>query len=165
MTKRHSSFTTSLLARRRRRGVGFTFAEVAGTSFFVIVFAALGVDTALLIFGSSINDSACRNAARAAAQGGDVSKATSLAQAAIKAHRTDGYFITQPTITMLNYETFGGVPPVNETPYVQVRTEVTVKLPVPIFFFGVTFNDNNDMVFRQMYAYPIIKTKILMPGA
>ena len=150
-------------AKRSRRRAGFTFAEVAATSFFVICITALGVDIAILTFSASINDSACRNAARAAAQGSDYTKATALANAALKAHKTDGFFISQPTITFLDYQTFGGSPPPGETPYVQVRTEVTVKLPVPILFFGVTFNDNQDMVFQQMYAYPIIKTKILMP--
>jgi len=143
--------------------MGFSFAEVAATSFFVIVFAILGVDVTILTFSASINDSACRNAARAAAQGSDYAKATALATAALKSHKTDGYFISQPTITFLDYQTFGGSPPAGETPYVQVRTEVTVKLPVPIVFFGVTFNENQDLVFKQRYAYPIIKTKILMP--
>lgn len=160
MTKQHREGRTS---GRRRPGAGFSFAEVAATAFFVICFAALGVDIAILTFSASINDSACRNAARAAAQGSDLTKATAMANAAVKAHKTDGYFISQPTITMLNYQTFGGTPPAGETPFVQVKTEVTVKLPVPILFFGVTFNDNQDMVFQQTYAYPIIKTKILMP--
>jgi hypothetical protein len=148
---------------RSKRVIGFSFAEVAATSFFVIVFAALGVDIAILTFAASINDSACRNAARAAAQGSDYTKATALANAALKTHKTDGFFISQPVITFFDYQTFGGSPPAGETPYVQVRTEVVVKLPVPILFFGVTFNDDQDMVFKQMYAYPIIKTKILMP--
>ncbi len=141
-----------------------SFAEVAATAFFVIVFCALGVDIALLIFGASVNDAACRNGARAAAQGSTSAKASALATAAVNATKTDGYFISQPTITLFNYNDFGGNPPPNDTPYVQVRTQVSVRLPAPIFFFGASFNGGNSMIFQQIYSYPIIKTKILMPG-
>lgn len=149
--------------RHRRSSKGFSFAEVAATAFLAVVLLMIGVDVTLLIFAATVNDSACRNACRAAAQGSDFTKATALANAALRSHRTDGFFISQPTITHFEYQTFGGSPPADETPFVQVRTEVTVRLPVPIFFFGATFNDNNDLVFQQLYSYPIIKTKILMP--
>lgn len=149
--------------RNTRPEKGLSFAEVSVTAFFVIVFAAMGVDLALLIFSASVNDAACRNAARAAAQGSDYGKALALARAALKANRTDGHFITQPAITHFEYQLFGNNPPANETPYVQVRTEVTVRLPVPIMFFGANFNGGNNLIFKQIYAYPIVKTKILMP--
>jgi len=141
---------------RRAREAGFTFAEKAIAAVFLIVFATIVFNIAILIISTSINDSACRSATQAARQGSDYTIATSLANAAVKAHRTDGYFISQPAITFLDYHTFDGNPPPGETPYVQIRTEVTVKLPVPLLVFGVKLNDDQTMIFKQMYAYPII---------
>lgn len=125
----------------------------------VVVFAILVVDIGILSFAAALNDSACRNAAEAGARGSDYTKATTLAHAALKTYWTDGYIVSKPAITFLDYQTFGGNPPPGERPFVQVQTEVIVKLPLRIPFFGLTVNDNHEMVFKQTYAYPIIKPK------
>lgn len=146
-----------------RAARGSSFIEIAASVFLVVIVAALGVDVVLLIFGASVNDSACRDAARAAAQASDYGKSLSLAKASVNNHRTDGYMISQPVITNFDYHDYlPGTPPPNETPYVLVATRVTVRLPAPLFFFGAQFT-NGTMQFIQSYAYPIIKTKILLP--
>jgi Flp pilus assembly protein TadG len=98
---------------RSARGVNAL--EVAINAFLVIVITAITVDVSLVFLANSINDSACRDAARAA--GAVVStntdtysttqaKALASAQAQMTVHKTDGFLITgltggnTPTLTM-----------------------------------------------------------------
>src|SRR5277367_6292573 len=86
----------------RRSASGSLMMEVSIIASMVSVVAVFCANLGMVSLASSINDSACRDAARAAAQGGNSANALQLAQAAIKAHATDGYFISQPTINTNN---------------------------------------------------------------
>jgi hypothetical protein len=149
--------------RKTRSPRAMSFMEIAATSFLAVLFVLLGVDICLLLFGCYINDAACRDAARAAAQASDSAKGNAYAVAAVKARVTDGNFISQPTLVQggFVYQDFGGQPPVNDTPYVTATTKVTVTLPVPIAFFSATFI--NKMDFTQTYTFPLVRTKYLLP--
>lgn len=145
-----------------RRSSGFSFAEVAISSFLVLVLAILGINICILVFACSVNDKACRDAVRAAAQQPTSAKAQNFALASIKNHHTDGFFISPITLTNFNYNDFNGnPPPAGQCPLVQVTTSVDVTLPAPLIFFGTTLT--NKMKFSQIYTSPIIKTKIVMP--
>jgi hypothetical protein len=154
-------------SQRSKKGIrsntGMTFIEIAATSFLAILFTLLGVDVCLLLFGAYVNDAACRDAARAAAQASDSAKGQAFAQAAVKARLTDGNYVGQPVLVPggFVYQDFGGQPPINDTPYVTATTMTTVKLPAPITFFSATFI--NKMDFTQTYTFPIVKTKQLLP--
>jgi hypothetical protein len=143
-----------------RTSAGFSFAEVAATSFLVILLAAFTADLCLLIFACSVNDKACRDVVRAAAQQTNAAQALLFAQATAKNHQTDGFFISPINLVSVNYVDFGGNPPAGQAPYVQATTRVDVTLPVPIYFFGATFT--NHYSFSQIYTSPIIKTKFVL---
>ena len=154
-------FPAKISYRKLRGQSAMSFAEVAASSFLVIIMAALALDISLLIFAFSVNDKACIDVVRVAAQQTTASQAMIFASASIKNHKTDGVFISPIALTLLNYHDYGGTPPVGETPYVQVTTSVTVKMPVPLYFFGASWT--NDMHYSQTYTSPIIKTKYVLP--
>ncbi|MGH9551476.1 MAG: hypothetical protein ACRD3W_18970 [Terriglobales bacterium] len=147
-------------ARQRKRGVGCL--EVAVASFLMVVLSALGVDVTLMVMACSINDVACRDAARAAAQRNTSAQALKAAQAELSVHSTDGKFISQPTLSSTSspdfvYNDYSGNPPANRSSYVTVTTAITVKVPAPIFFFGIPFLKSGSLQFRRRYTFPIIK--------
>lgn len=144
-----------------RNARGFSLAEVAATSFLVMVLAIFTAEIAVLIFACSVNDKACRDVVRAAAQQPTAAQALTFAQAAVKQISTDGVFISPIQLGAVNYQDFGGNPPPGMCPYVQCTTKVNVTLPVPIFFFGASFT--NQFSFSQIYTSPIIKTKFILP--
>jgi len=147
------------------KNCGTALIEVGISLSLLIVLAALGSDLALITFGMSLNDAACRDATRAAAQQSTSVNALSAAQTQLKIHATDGVFISQPTLVSTSspnfvYNDYGGAsPPTNGSPYVTVTTAVNVKLPAPVFFFGATFLPNGYLQFIRSYTYPIIKEK------
>lgn len=150
---------------RGRRGIGCI--EVAISTFMMIAISSLALDSTLIIIASSLNDAACRDAARAAAQCNNSASALQAAQTQLAMHATDGYFVSQPQLTSTTspdfvYQDFSGNPPQNTSPYVTVTTAVNVRVPCPIVFFGVGFNSqssNNTMLFKRQYTFPIIKEK------
>lgn len=146
---------------RCRNSVGFSFIEVAISSFLVIILAVIAINISILVFACAVNDKACRDAVRAAAQQPNAAKAQNFALASIKNHKTDGFFISQIQLTNFNYNDFGGAPPPGQCPLVQVTTSVDVTLPAPLIFFGASLT--NKMKFSQIYTSPIIKTKVVMP--
>lgn len=147
---------------RCRKANGFSLAEVAASSFLVILLAIFTVDICLLIFGCSVNDKACRDVVRAAAQQPNAVKALQFATASANNHKTDGFFVSPVTLPSgIVYQDYGGNPPAGETPYVSATTAVTVHLLAPIYFFGASFTD--QMTFTQTYTSPIIKTKYVLP--
>ncbi|MBK7748533.1 MAG: prepilin-type N-terminal cleavage/methylation domain-containing protein [Candidatus Obscuribacter sp.] len=147
----------------KRSRSGFSLIEVMISGFLLVLLAVFAADLCLLIFGCSVNDKCCRDVVRAAAQQPNAIKALQFAQASVKNHKTDGTFISPITLVgnTVNYNDFGGAPPVGQAPFVQVTTRVTVTLPAPIYFFGGTFT--NQMDFTQTYTSPIVKTKYLLP--
>ncbi len=145
-----------------RNSKAFSLAEVAVSAFLVMVLAVLSINIAILVFACSVNDKACRDAVRAAAQQPNAAKARVFALASIKNHKTDGFFLSQIQLTNFNYNDFNGnPPPVGLCPLVQVTTSVNVTLPAPVIFFGASLT--NKITFSQIYTSPIIKTKIVMP--
>lgn len=145
-----------------KRQCGFSFPEVAATAFLIIILTIFTADICLLIFACSVNDKACRDVVRAAAQQPNAAKALTFAQASAINHKTDGFFLSPvQLINGINYQDFGGAPPAGETPYVQCTTRIIVTLPAPLYFFGQSFT--NKFSFDQTYTSPIIKTKYVLP--
>jgi hypothetical protein len=128
----------------------------------MIVLSALAMDITVGMMGAINNDSACRDACRAAAQTSNQAAALVAAQIQLGVHANDGLMISQPTLTASSspdfvYNDYAGSPPANTSPYVVVTTAVTVKLPVPLVFFGKNFATNNVLRFTRRYQFPIIK--------
>jgi hypothetical protein len=135
--------------------------ELSCACFMMVVFTILTADMGVLIYGAEFNDRACRDAARAAAQGQDVQQSTQLIKAILKAHQGDGNYITAPTLQGVVYNDFGGNPPPQTAPFVTVTTLTTARAPfAPIVFFqGPVFLQNGSFTFTQSYTFPIVRTK------
>jgi len=136
---------------------------MAASAFLIVLLAVFCVDITMLIFACSVNDKACRDVVRVAAQQSTGAAALQFALASVKNHQTDGFFISPITLYggTVNYQDFGGNPPVGQTPYVQATTQITVTLPAPLLFFGATFT--NKFNFIQTYTSPIVRTKYILP--
>src|SRR5215469_10494077 len=128
----------------RRSDRGSLVLELTACAFLFTFFAVMAVHVGVMIFGAFVNDRACRDAARAAAQGKTPAQATQLANAILVSHQQANSFLTSPTLqTPIVYQDFGGSPPNQQTsPYVQVTTKTTATLPfMPINFLGSVFNN------------------------
>lgn len=147
----------------QRKINGSAFIEIAISVGLVVILSALGADVSLVTYGMFLNDKACRDACRAAAQQTNSASALSAAQVQLKVHSTDGNFVSQPTLVSTSspnfvYNDYGGSPPTNTSPYVTVTTSVTITLPAPIFFWQ-TFVMSDQFQFTRRYTYPIVKEK------
>jgi Flp pilus assembly protein TadG len=139
---------------------GTLIIELTASAFLFTFFAIMAVHVGVMIFGAFLNDRACRDAARAAAQGKTIAQATQLAQAVLIAHKQTNSFLTSPSLqTPIVYQDFGGNPPNPQTsPYVQVTTSTTANLPfAPINFLSGVFTQDKQLTFRQTYTFPIVR--------
>ncbi len=143
---------------------GHALIELALIIVLMVVMSMLGANIGIVALATSINDSACRDAARAAAQASNSAVALGLAQAAIRAHGADGYYVTQPTINTgaFVYQDYAGNPPPNTSPYVSVTTSSTVRIPAPIMFWGAKFGSNGTISFSRSYVFPIVKSQLYL---
>ncbi len=130
-----------------------------------VVLAVLSLDIGYVLMGSELNDTACRDAARAAAEADNYATSLQLAQAAVVAHAGDGTYVTSPVVdtTQFTYQDFAGSPPPNTSPYVSVTTHCNIRVPAPILFMGSSFMSSGTMQFTKTYVFPIVKTQLYLP--
>lgn len=151
-------------ARKTRNAKGSGLGELAAAALVLIVVAlfALDIGTAMMCF--NVNDRACRDAARAAAQGSSQTEATNLAQQIIKSYPQFGPLARNITVLGVNYVDFGGTPPAGESPYVSVTTRMDCRSVVPISLFGIETIKAQFPV-TKTYTFPIVKLKVPPVGA
>jgi hypothetical protein len=157
---RSDNFKPTLRKTQRRSRSGSLVLELTACTFLFTFFAIMAVHVGVMIFGAFVNDRACRDAARAAAQGKTPAQATQLASAVLVSHQQLNSFLTSPALqTPIVYQDFGGSPPNPQTsPYVQVTTTTTATLPfMPINFITAVFNNDKTAVFSQTYTFPIVR--------
>ncbi|MBX9771104.1 MAG: hypothetical protein K2X29_07020, partial [Candidatus Obscuribacterales bacterium] len=151
---------------RNRRGV--ITIEFAIGSLLIIVITALAVDITLMMLAYEVNDRACRNACRAAAQQSTSLAAQDAANAILRQTGVDGVFLKTPKLvtgstSVYQYEDFGGNPilAADNSPFVRVTTDMDVTVPFQLFFFGNAFGDidsdgahttNDKWTFRKTYV-------------
>jgi Flp pilus assembly protein TadG len=136
--------------------------ELTVGSFFLSIFAIIAFHVGLLIFGAFMNDTACRDAARAAAQGNSQAKATTLAQAILISHKQTNSYLGSPALqTPIVYQDYNGSPPNTQTsPYIQLTTKTQVTLPIRFFsFLSQMFTSDQNLTFTATYTFPIVKVK------
>src|SRR5271170_6394370 len=155
MTSSRKIFPLSSRLHKRafgRNPNGSLILELTAVTFVFSFFAVLAVHVGVMIFGAFMNDTACRDAARAAAQGKTIAQATQLAQAVLVSHQQTNSFLTSPNLqTPIVYQDFGGNPPNPQTsPYVQVTTRTTANLPFgAINFLTGVFTQDKQLTFSQ----------------
>ena len=155
----------SQMITRRKRAQAIVELAMIGAVLLVIELFCL--DVCILAIGSGLNERACRDAARMAAQSPNYAGSLTLAQTAVKAYQGDGYFVTTPTVdtTTFVYNDYSGNPPTNTSPYVQVTTACTVLIPAPIFVYGLNFGNGSTMTFTKTYTFPIVTTTYYAPSS
>jgi len=122
---------------RTSRGQGIT--EAVTAALVIIPIALFLFDLLVLVIGNSMNDTACKNAARAAANQPDITTATAAAQKSLRtAHSplVNGIVILQ----QLDY-----LPNVS----VSCKTRVSIHLPIP-------FPGYSDLNFDTQDVEPIV---------
>ena len=147
-----------------KRSAGHTLIELSMLGVLFVVLAVLSLDVGYVMMGSQLNDRACRDAARAAAEADNYASSLQMAQAAVIPHRGDGYWVTNPTVNTAQfiYQDYSGDPPPNTSPFVTVTTNCNVRIPAPIFFLGATFGAGGTMSFTKSYTFPIVKTALFL---
>ncbi len=146
------------------RNTGSAFIEISVAFLVMIILTGLGLDLTLITLGMFLNDQACRDAARAAAQQNNSASALTAAQTQLKVHATDGIFISQPILVSQTspnfvYNDYAGSPPANQSSYVTVTTSVNIKIPAPILFGSAVYVAAGNIQFIRRYTYPIIRMK------
>ncbi len=167
----------------KRRSRGVITIEFAIGSMLMIIITALAIDITLMMLAYEVNDRACRNACRAAAQQSTSGAAINAANAILNNTGVDGVFLKKPQLvsgTAANdgdnyaFEDFGGqpVPAQENSPFVRITTDMDVKIPFTLFFFGNAFGDvdgdgqhstGDKWTFRKSYVFPIVTTNLVLP--
>jgi Flp pilus assembly protein TadG len=165
---------------RINRSSGSAIAETVAMAPILAVISVFIVNIILLVYATWYNDSACKDAARAAAQQDNVQDAMSAARAACIAYKVNSPLLTSPTIQIDNggfvYEDLqdeqaaeqgnqeggAGGNSARQGPYVKVTTAVKVNLPAPVFAGHDLITRN--VLLRQTYAFPLVKLKIDSEG-
>lgn len=165
MNKTLNAKLASLRGRGARAARGHNIIELACVLVAFAIVTVLAIDVGIICLANSTNDTACRDAARAAAQGSDYAASLRLAQSAIKQHAVNSPYYGSPTIDTADfvYEDFGGNPPPNTSPFVAVTTFMSVKVPAPVNFAGAQFYpDDGTTQVRKRYEFPIVKTQLYL---
>jgi hypothetical protein len=113
----------------RTRGSQMIEAVAVGTVIIVIAMAL--IDMIVMVLANGVNDSAAKNAARAAASQPSLAKAVAAAQNSLKEnHKNSTGFITELTLKSVDY-----IP--NKT--VSATTKMHVSLPIPVPGIGASY--------------------------
>lgn len=152
---------------------GTSFIEIALGSFLLMVLVFFGLDAYVWMQGFMINDMACRDACRSAAEAQPTNGSTTFAayeqaardaaNAQLKLHINNGPYIRNPLLVNLVYNDYGGnMPAPPQTPNVTVTTSTEISLPAPIFFFGsqvMQGGGGQSLTLTRSYVFPIIKMR------
>lgn len=141
--------------RKSRGSVAF---ELAAGALITIAIVAFSLNICFAMIAYSINDHACRDAARAAAQGASAQEAFLMANAIIKNYNNGSAGMTPIFLVSVVYGDFNGAPPPGVAPTVIVTTRSTTKLPAPIALFGKQVFGAQLPVQKQ-YTFPIVRLK------
>lgn len=149
--------------RRKRSAHGSNLAELGAIITIMTMIVLFCVNAAVVFVAGNINNRACRDAARAAAQASTSTSAQQQAQAALKSYVSTNSFVGSPTFSTSDfvYQDFAGDPPPDTSPFVSVTTTLTAKVPAPIFW-GMTFGQSGNVSMKQTYQFPIVKTQLYL---
>lgn len=146
-----------------RNTKGSSLLELSAMGFVVIIVAIMSVNIGMLVFAAWLNDSACRDACRAAAQQESEGDAKAAAVIACNRYATSSGGIVGDPKVMLEAPCFefqrwlddNGKPQLEKGPFVRVSTSLKARLPVPVIFNGVGFTDL--LSFNQSYTFPLLQ--------
>lgn len=124
----------------RRRKQGSLMIQAVGVGTIIIIIAMALIDLIVMVLANGINDSAAKNAARAAASQSTLPKAVAAARNALQDSKPSG-FITSLTLQSVDYD------PKN---IVSCKTKMEISLPIPVPIVGGRY------VFMAQATEPIV---------
>lgn len=160
---------TKHASNQRRSEEGSSFIEVGIASVAMAVIVFLAMDAYVWMQAFMLNDIACRDACRAAAQASSTTNtpvaykaaAKSAAIAELALHSVSRPYIGFPTFVDGGYvwQDYGAsngnnMPAQPQTPFVRVQTSMNVNLPIPLNAFGGL--QAKPLVFQRSYSMPIV---------
>lgn len=153
-------------ARKTTRNKGQVAIELSVACLLLIPLSILGFSVVVCELASSINDRACRDAARAAAEANNYAAALKRAQAAVAACKSTGplYGPVALDTSKFIFEDYGGVPPANAEPYISVTTTMPCAIPAPIKLLGTRIGSPSIANFTRTYRFPIVKLNLYFPN-
>ena len=154
-----------------RNAKGSALIELGAIAFVLPLITIICVNVGVMVFAAWLNDSACRDAARAAAQRDNASDAYKVANLIVKERSANTGGLISSLILLgqdpgagaatgkfFKYELFPdpatGEALIEKGPFVKVSTQLQASLPAPIVFNGAKFT--NVLSFRQSYIFPIV---------
>jgi len=158
-------------AYKTRSQGGSSFIEVAISSVALGIIVLFGMDAYVWTQAFMINDLACRDAARAAAQARPPSGANTIAAYSAAAQQaadrelkvmhinTAGPYIKNPQLVSCVWNGVGPgdpLPAPPATPTVTVQTSIDMMLPFPLFFMSQQVAPGGKLVFRRSYTFPLV---------
>lgn len=149
--------------KRPRSAQGSNLAELGAIITIMTIIVLFCINAAVVLMAGNINDRACRDAARAAAQASNPTSAEQQANAALKSYTSTNSFVGTPTLSSADfiYQDFAGNPPPDTSPFVTVSTTLTAKIPAPVFW-GMHFGQSGNVSMKQTYSFPIVKTTLYL---
>ena len=148
------------IGRRTNRGQrGSAAFELAAGALITIGIVAFALNVCFAMLSYSINDHACRDAARAAAQAPSAAQAFIMASNIVKSYNSNNGLLSPITVRSVLYTDFSGNPPAGQSPFVTVTTTSNATMPAPIEFFGKTLFGSSIPV-SKTYAFPIIRLTV-----
>lgn len=148
----------------KRRSCGSVIIEFLAMIPFIVVFALLALDLAVILAAVRVNDIAARNCARAAAQAESLAEARQAVQSVIRSFASkQSSLISSPKVSIdgLQYEDYAAQnhdPSLG--PFVWVKTTTRTRLPFPVPVFGTMVGLNQEVTLQQAYAFPIITLRL-----
>lgn len=142
-----------------RSNRGSTAIELGAAALIMISLVAFGLNICIAMIGYTMNDRACRDAARSAAQAATTTEATTRASRILASYRGSSPLFKQLRLSQVTYTDFGGTPPDGVAPFVTVTTVAESDVPCAVNVFGKNvFGDK--MQFRRSYTFPIVKLTV-----
>lgn len=146
------------LNRQSRNRSGSVAFELAASALITIAIVAFSLNICFSMIAYGVNDHACRDAARAAAQGTTPAEAFLMANAIVKNYNNTAAGMTPISLVTVLYLDFNGTPPAGVAPTVTVITRSSSKLPAPIAIFGKQVF-GTEMPVQKKYTFPIVRLK------
>lgn len=153
-----------------RKQSGSTLIELAAIGFIMPLVAVLCVTVGTTVFAAYVNDSTCRDAARAASQRSNATDAYKVADLVVHSHSQNHGAIVSSLVLLgaapgagdasskyFEYKTFddSSSPSNDDANYVRVSTQLIATLPAPIAFDGKKLS--NQLKLKQSYVFPIVQ--------
>ncbi len=146
-------------SRSKRTKRGSVAVELAAGALVTIGIVALALNVCFAMMSYGLNDRACRDACRAAAQGASAVEAEGLARTIVKSYSSSNSQLAPIEVSNITYTDFGGTPSADVSPFVSVTTRTTAKMPAPIEFFGnKVFADSIPV--QKTYTFPIVRLTV-----